>query len=64
MITESTLEKLAYGMTKEEAIPQEMCIACKLKMGVCLSTKEWVEYHKSGLCPECITSLEKGIAHV
>lgn len=47
-----TVARLAFGMVREEAHRQGICIRCKRELGL-LAPEDLAEYRISGFCPEC-----------
>ena len=57
----SNLAKDLFGMTKEEALAQELCISCKQPaMSGCYSDAGVREYNISGTCERCFDRITGG----
>lgn len=54
-----TLARDTFGITKDEAIEQSICISCRQPLNPSLlRTIDRDEYYISGFCPGCFADLE------
>lgn len=54
-----SLSKSAFGITKQQAIRQGICISCRRKdpLSHCKTDAGQKEYYISGMCEECFDSM-------